>query len=133
MKENTPTVVQSCNGNSVADVAPASRTFAPRVDIVETDGALFLYADLPGALPYDIDLNFEHGELTLRGKVKPRETSGRQVFSEYDVGDFQRVFQLHESIDASKIDAEFKNGVLTVRLPKQEAAQPKRLPIRVNV
>jgi HSP20 family molecular chaperone IbpA len=128
MAENT----SCCTGSSVAEVPPTEKTFKPRVDIVETDAELLLYADLPGALPYDIDLNFEQGELTLRAKVKPRSTKDRDVFSEYEVGDFYRAFQVSELIDSSKIDAEFKNGVLTVHLPKQQAAQPQRVPIRVQ-
>jgi HSP20 family protein len=130
MTQNT--AVQCCNGNAATETTPAAKTFAPRVDIVETEGAFVVYADLPGALPYDIDLSYEQGELMLRGKVQARETPGRAIFSEYDVGDFQRVFQVPNTIDATKIDAEYKNGVLTVRLPKQEEAKPKQVPIRVQ-
>ena len=131
MAENT-SVASCCNGSSVAEVPATEKTFKPRVDIVETDAELLLYADLPGALPYDIDLNYEQGELTLRAKVKPRSSTGRELFSEYEVGDFYRAFKVSDLIDSSKIDAEFKNGVLQVRLPKQQAAQPQRVPIRVQ-
>ena len=106
--------------------------FTPRVDILETEGELLLYADMPGALPHDIDLRYENRELSLRGKVQQAETRGHAVFSEYDVGDFHRVFQVEETIDASKIDAEFKNGVLIVHLPKKEAVKPKQVPIKVQ-
>jgi HSP20 family protein len=54
------------------------------------------------------------------------------LFGEFEVGDFQRVFQIPDTIDAGKIDAEFKNGVLIVTLPKQEAAKPKQVPIKVH-
>ena len=87
---------------------------------------------MPGALPHDIDLRYEQGELTLRGKVQPSEPRGNLIFGEYDVGDFYRVFQVHETIDAAKIEAEFKNGVLVVHLPKQEAAKPKHVPVKVQ-
>lgn len=87
---------------------------------------------MPGVRPDDIDLRYEQGELHLRGKVQPNETKGNLVFGEFGVGDFYRAFQLHESIDASKIDAECKNGVLTVHLPKQEAVKPKQVPIRAQ-
>lgn len=130
----TESNVQCCNtnGNNCAETPTAERRFTPRVDIVETEGKLLLYADMPGVRPEDIDLRFERGELTLTGKVRPRETKGRALFAEYELGDFQRVFQLNESIDASKIDAEFKNGVLIVHLPKQEVAKAKQVPIRVQ-
>ena len=61
-----------------------------------------------------------------------RSTDGTLIFGEYDVGDFHRVFQVQETIDASKIEAEFKNGVLIVHLPKHEREKPKQVPIRVN-
>ncbi len=130
----TKTNMNSCenhSGNGVAEAAP-SLTFTPRVDIFETDAAFFVYADLPGALPQNIDLRYEQGELYLRGKVAPRSAAGRSVFAEYGVGDFSRAFQVHESINAAGIDAQFKNGVLTVRLPKAEAAKPKQVPINVK-
>jgi HSP20 family molecular chaperone IbpA len=130
MTERTATAVQEPEA-PVTEAVPTT-TFAPRVDIFEADTAYFVYADLPGALPYDIDLHYEQGELFLRGKVQPRPGGGRVVFREYDVGDFARVFQVHESIDASRIDADYKNGVLTVRLPKVEAAKPKQVPIKVQ-
>jgi HSP20 family molecular chaperone IbpA len=85
---------------------------------------------MPGVRSEDIDLHYENGELILRARVTPSERKGHRMVAEYDVGDFYRVFQVHESIDASKIDAEYKNGVLTVHLPKQEAVKPKQVTIR---
>jgi len=108
----------------------AGKSFAPRVDIFENDHELLLYADLPGVAPGDIDLRYERGELTLQGKTAPRPHAGHQVLGEYDIGDFYRVFQIHESIDASKIEAEHRNGVLTVHLPKQEAVKAKLVTVR---
>jgi HSP20 family protein len=118
--------------NPTAEATRNGQFFTPRVDIVETDTELLLYADMPGVNPYDIDLRYEQGELKLRGKVQPREAKGNLIFSEFEIGDFYRGFQVQESIDASKIEAEFKNGVLIVHLPKQESVKPKQVPIRVN-
>jgi HSP20 family protein len=132
MAENTLTAVKNSSQNPVAEATRNGTCFTPRVDIVETEADLFLYADMPGALPNDIDLRYENGELVLHGKVPPRQPKGRLVFGEYDTGDFYRVFQVHETIDASKIAAEYKNGVLAVRLPKQEALKPKQVPIKVH-
>jgi len=130
MSENT--AVQCCNGSAAAECAPARQSFAPRVDIIENETGVLLYADLPGVWPEDVDLRFEQGELTLVGKVQPREAPGRILFGEYEIGDFQRVFQVPDTIDAGKIEAEFKNGVLIVKLPKQEVAKPKQVPIKVQ-
>src|SRR5258707_686561 len=82
------------------------------VDIYETDKELTLFADLPGVAPNDVDLHYEKGELVLRGKVKPSPNArGRTLLlEEYEVGDFYRVFSIHESIDAGRIEAECKNG-----------------------
>lgn len=127
MAENT--MVQP---NERAEATRNGTFFTPRVDILETDTELLLFADMPGALPHDIDLHYERGELILRGKVLPSENRGTAVFAEYEVGDFHRVFQVQETIDASRIEAEFKNGVLIVHLPKHEAEKPKQVPIRVS-
>lgn len=104
--------------------------FVPRVDIFETDDGLVLYADLPGVAPDDVDLRFERGELILRGTVREQPQSGTLLLGEYEVADFYRVFQIHESIDSGRIEAECRNGVLTVHLPKQEVAKPKQVRVR---
>jgi HSP20 family protein len=104
--------------------------FTPRVDIYETDNELTLYADVPGVSPGDVDLRYEGGELILHGRVKPRHRDVEYVLQEYEEGDFYRAFSIHESIDASKIEAECKNGVLTVHLPKVERARPKQISVR---
>ncbi len=106
--------------------------FTPQVDIYETDKELVLLADLPGVRPEDVDLRFERGELVLHGRVRPRHPETGRLAGEYDVGDFYRVFNVHESIDAGKISAEMKNGVLTVHLPKVAAAQPRQINVRAQ-
>jgi len=105
--------------------------FTPRVDIYETDQELTLYADLPGVRPEDVDLRFERGELILTGRVQPRGGERQPYYlNEYAEGDFYRVFQVHGSIAASRIEAECKHGVLTVHLPKAEEAKPRQVKVR---
>src|SRR5437870_7718387 len=104
--------------------------FTPRVDIYETDNELTLYADVPGVAPGDVDLQYEGGELVLNGRVQPRHREEDFALQEYDEGDFYRAFSIHESIDASRIEAECKNGVLIVHLPKVEQARPKQINVR---
>lgn len=104
--------------------------FTPRVDIVETDAELTLYAEVPGVRPEDVDLRYEKGELLLHGQVKPGPEQRAMLFQEYEEGDFYRAFTIHESIDSSRISAECKNGVLTVHLPKAEAARPRQISVR---
>jgi len=104
--------------------------FLPRVDICETDAELVLCADLPGVRPEDIDLRFENGKLTLHGKVQPRGEGRALHRQEYQIGDFQRTFQVHDSIDGSRISADCKNGVLTVHLPKAAEFQPRQIKVQ---
>jgi HSP20 family protein len=106
--------------------------FTPRVDIVETEKELMLYADVPGVSPEDVDLHYENGELILNARVKRRSHTGNLLLAEYEEGDFYRAFNISESIDSSKIEASCKNGVLTVHLPKIEAVQPRQINVRAE-
>lgn len=104
----------------------------PRVDIHETDQEILLYADLPGVAPGNVDLRYERGELTLHGKRTARPRTGNEFLDECQEGDFCRVFQVHESIDAEKIDAELKQGVLTIHLPKQDTVKPRLVNVKCS-
>ena len=104
-------------------------TYTPRVDILETEGELLLLADLPGVTDEDVDIRFESGDLTLHARRAPAKRDGA-VLWENEVGDFFRAFRISEQIDAGKIWAELKNGVLTLHLPKVEAAKPRKIIVR---
>jgi HSP20 family molecular chaperone IbpA len=128
----TPTFTEKSRGEQTA-AAEATRGgpyFTPRVDIYETDKELLLFADVPGARPDDVGLRFERGELLLHARVQGRHHGGHVLLEEYEEGDFYRVFQIHESIDSTRIEAECKNGVLTVHLAKAESAQPRKVNVR---
>jgi HSP20 family protein len=103
--------------------------YTPRVDICESDDELVLACDMPGVQPADIDLRFENGELILIGKVASRQPKEQLLLNEYGVGDYYRSFSINEVIDASKISADYKHGVLTMHLPKKEAARPRRITV----
>ncbi len=103
--------------------------FTPRVDIYESENELTLVADVPGVRAEDVDLRYERGELLLHARVKGR-LPDQLALAEYQVGDFYRVFQIHESIDSTRISAECRLGVLTVHLPKAESARPKQVQVR---
>jgi HSP20 family protein len=104
--------------------------FTPRFDIVETDEELTLYGDLPGVRQEQIDLRYEDEQLVIRGKVADRLEGITFLRQEYGVGDFYRAFTIGETIDAGKINAEMRNGVLTVHLPKTEAVKPRRIEVK---
>jgi HSP20 family protein len=107
-------------------------TFTPRVDILETDKELILFADLPGVRSEDVELRFENGQLVLSGHVSPRLGDKQFVLREYEEGDFYRAFAIHESIDATKIEASCKQGILTVHLPKVEAVKPRQIAVKAQ-
>jgi HSP20 family protein len=112
----------------------ASGTWAPPVDIYQTtDQELVLKAELPDMSPDDIELTIDNETLTIRGEKRlPSEVKEDQYHRiERRYGTFSRSFSLPQAVDATKISAEQKNGVLTVRLPVREEAKPRQ--IRVDV
>jgi len=121
--QQEPTSVEQTRGNHY---------FMPAVDIFETDEELTLYADVPGVAPPDVELRFENGELILQARVTMPKRTGKLLAGEYREGDFYRVFRVHESIDASRIVAECANGVLTVHLPKEEKAKPRKVLVKAG-
>lgn len=120
-------------GTATAEHTRSGRFFRPNVDILEKAEELLLLADVPGAGGDDIDIKFEDGELTLHAKVETRQPFDRPyLHQEYGIGDFYRTFQISEAIDASKISAEFGNGVLTLHLPKAESIKPRKIAVGVK-
>jgi HSP20 family protein len=117
-----------------AERTRAGRTFVPNVDIVERENELLLLADIPGVRPDDLDVRYERGELAIHGKVQQRQDSDQSDFMlrEYGVGDYYRVFQVGEAIDADKIEAETKDGVLTLHLPKTARAVPRKITVKTK-
>jgi HSP20 family protein len=106
--------------------------YTPRVDIYESADEVVLQCDLPGVKPQNLDLRFEKGELSLHGKVQPRQAPAEYLEEEYGVGDFYRSFAIAPEIAADKISAECRDGVLTVHLPKQERVKPKRITVKTS-
>ena len=109
------------------------RAYRPNVDIVEKHDELVVLADMPGVNGADIDIHFEDGELTIHGPAAPRQdVETRYRLQEYGVGDFYRTFRVSEQIDASRISAEYTDGVLSLHLPKVEAVRPRRISVKTN-
>lgn len=108
--------------------------WVPPVDIFETDEReLVLKAELPEMKREDISLTFEGGVLTLKGERKFEQEAKRENFQRVErrYGAFSRSFTLPNTIDASRISASYKDGVLTVRLPQREEAKPKQIAVNV--
>ena len=102
----------------------------PAVNITEDESGLLLTADLPGASKQAIDIQVENGILTINAPFS-REAPGRPIYSEFERAPYYRQFQIPELIDKAAVKAEFRNGVLTLRLPKAEAAKPRRIEVSV--
>jgi len=123
---------QSDGNVAVAERTRNAATYTPRFDIVEADGELVLYGELPGVTKENLDIRFENGQLAVQGKVEPRHTGHEFVYGEYGIGDFFRSFTISEDINAEKISAELKNGVLTLHLPKTEAVKPRKITVKAG-
>lgn len=109
------------------------RTFVPKVDINETEDALWLWADLPGVREDSLDIQLDHRRLSIEGRVSADGyTDLSPVYTEYNVGSFVRSFELSDEIDSSKIEARLADGVLQLRLPKSERARPRQIPIHAG-
>jgi HSP20 family protein len=103
----------------------------PNVEIVEQADSLTLLVDVPGTTAEAIDVDYNNGLLAIYAKVAPRHGENGVEFlnQEYGVGDFYRTFQVSEDIDAKAITADYKNGVLQLRLPKAEAVKPRKIAV----
>lgn len=107
----------------------------PAVEITENNKELLVTAELPGMKPEEVEVLFEDGMLILRGEKKEEKVEKEEKkfhMWERTYGSFQRSFTLPQTIDPAKIEAEFKNGVLTVRMPKSEVAKAKEHKIEIK-
>jgi HSP20 family molecular chaperone IbpA len=118
---------------SSAEQTRPGPTFIPAVDIFETEKELTLLADMPGVKSDAVNIDLRQNVLTLSGEVEPPEGGDEvDVLIEYSTGKYFREFTLSEVIDQSKIDAELKDGVLRLKLPKVEAATPRRITVKAS-
>lgn len=108
-------------------------SWAPAVDIYEQEGNIVLKAELPGVDAKNVDIHVENNVLTLRGERKFDHEVKRDNYHrvERTYGTFARSFTLPNVVDTERINAEYKDGVLRVTLPKKEEAKPKQISISV--
>ena len=103
----------------------------PSVNILEAKDELLLKADMPGTRAENVSVDYVNGTLTLHATVERRQPKEVQYLrNEYGVADFHREFLLDEDVDSGRIAATYKHGVLTVHLPKTDAAKPKTIEVR---
>jgi HSP20 family protein len=105
-----------------------SRAFLPVTDIFETEEALTVVLEIPGVGKDNVDISVENDVLTIEGRIDYSKYEGLQpVYTEYNVGHYVRSFQLSSKIEQSRISATLKDGVMTLVLPKAEAAKPRKI------
>lgn len=105
--------------------------FSPNVDIFETDKELVLLADMPGVKVEGLNIDLRDDTLTLVGDVQPYQNPGESdILTEFEVGKYYRQFALSEIIDQARIDAQLKDGVLRLTLPKVEKATPRKIAVQ---
>ena len=118
------------------DAWPLSRAagLTVAVDMHETDDELVLTADLPGLKSEDVDIGITENTLTMRGEFRSEDEGerGNVHFQERRYGSFQRSLALPAPIDADAAEAEFKDGVLTIMLPKTEETRPKQIKVKAR-
>jgi HSP20 family protein len=107
-----------------------ARAFVPETDIYETANALTVVMEMPGVDKASMDIDIADGVLSVAGKIDFSKYEKLQpVYSEYNIGHYRRAFSLPNQVDQEKIAAEMRDGVLTLTLPKAEAAKPRKIAI----
>jgi HSP20 family protein len=111
-----------------------SRPWSPAVDIFETEDALTLRADLPDVKTEEIDIRVENNTLTLKGSRKFEKDENAKGYHriERSYGDFIRTFAVPPTVENDKVAAQYKNGVLTITLPKKETAKPRQVKVAIE-
>lgn len=99
------------------------------IDAYVTADDIVLVADVPGLKPEDISITLEKDTLTIKGEFKPADVNNYLV-RERVTGKFERVLTINTPVDFDKVEANFENGVLTLRLPKSEAAKPRQITVK---
>ena len=112
----------------------SGRPWSPPVDILETENDLVLKADLPDIQSSDINIQVENQTLTIKGERKFNHDENGTGYHriERSYGTFVRSFNVPSTVDTEKVSADYKNGVLTVKLPKKEAAKPRQVKVDIK-
>jgi len=104
------------------------RSAVPAVDIYENEDEILLYADMPGVVKEDVSVHIDNGTLSLSG-VRRIEKTGMAKWEEFGDVEYVKNFSVPQTIEAQRVEAELREGVLKLHLPKSEAAKPKRIEI----
>jgi HSP20 family protein len=107
------------------------RCFIPRADIYETSDNIIVMVDMPGIHEDNIDITLEKNILTINGYTDPEPPAGYSLaYGEYEIGDYERSFRVSNQINRDGIEAAYKDGVLSLTLPKAEEAKSRKIAIK---
>jgi HSP20 family protein len=130
MTEQELQVQQKREVESKQESTVPTRIFIPDADIFETAQALTLVLEMPGASKESVEVSVEDDVLTIDGRIDFSRYQGlRPLYTEYNIGNYSRRFQISNMIDQGAIRAEMKDGVMTLVLPKAEKAKPRRIDV----
>lgn len=117
---------------NLVDMAMPRSGFSLRTNLAETDDELTITAELPGVDPKDVDISVSGNTLQIRGEKKEEKQDRKKAYHyvERSYGSFQRSIALPSSVDPDKVDASYRNGILTVTLQKRPDAKPKRIAVK---
>ncbi|MCK9296269.1 MAG: Hsp20/alpha crystallin family protein [Desulfobulbaceae bacterium] len=102
---------------------------APEVDIYEDNDEILLNAELPGVAKEDVTVNVDNGKLTITG-IRKMFAAGAAKWAEFGDVEYRRIFSVPQTIDVAKVNAELRDGVLRLHLPKSETAKPRQIEIK---
>jgi len=133
MAENKPLEIEKNEIETETERARDRRLYSAYADVVETDDAILVQANIPGADEKTVELTMEKNVLTINAYPEIEAPQGYSLaYAEYGIGDYQRSFVLSDEIDREKIEARVKNGVLSLRLPKSGAARTRKIAIQAG-
>ena len=123
-----PQTTPAANNGHVQPATPSRRYLRPRASITETADGFTVQVEMPGVTQSGLEVTFENGDLTLVGH-RATADSHEVVYRESNAADYRRTFEVDNTIDTARITAQLDQGLLTLSLPKAEAAKPRRIEI----
>lgn len=112
--------------------AEEQQTLLPRVDVFENKDGILLLADMPGVPKDKLELRVENDTLLIEGEIAPDTPENMEpVYAEVRLSRYRRAFSLSSELDTSRIDAQLRDGVLNLRIPKHAHAQPRKIEVKV--
>ena len=127
---NNPQATRSGSARQIGDESEQQRAVLPAVDVFEDGACITLLADMPGVAKDQLELKIEGDALLIEGGVQALTPDGLEaVYAEVRIPRYRRSFTLSRELDTTRIEANLKDGVLTLRIPKQAHAQPRRIAV----